>query len=243
MKKQKSQNIFDRQFVAERYHQKGGFAPLRKEKMLEVALDMLDALVPHRATLLELGAGTGHFTRKLIATGRFSKIVVTDGAPAMLTIAQQTLPTEPISLQFDQIDFTERWSERFAGRPFDAVTSTMAVHHAENKEQVFRQVCDVLKPNGVFVLGDHMAGGSALGNMLIDRERAFVILGRDDPIEPDQLAAQIRIDQEKSEREGNLCESVAQYQAYLSSSGFEEVDCVWQDYWMAVFVARKPMAP
>jgi hypothetical protein len=37
----------------------------------------------------------------------------------------------------------------------------------------------------------------------------------------------------------NLCETVAQYQRYLKKSGFEEVDGMWQYYWLAVYVAHK----
>ena len=47
------------------------------------------------------------------------------------------------------------------------------------------------------------------------------------------------VDAERGRKEGNLCESVAQYQCYLNQSGFEDVECIWRDYWLAVFVARK----
>jgi hypothetical protein len=52
----------------------------------------------------------------------------------------------------------------------------------------------------------------------------------------------IRGDEERQRVvEGNRCEPVAQYQNYLVTSGFEDMDCLWRDYWLAVFVARKPM--
>jgi SAM-dependent methyltransferase len=116
----------------------------------------------------------------------------------------------------------------------------MAIHHAADKQQLFRQVFAVLKPKGVFVFADHMAGTSACIQHLIDRERALVRLGRDHQEDPEQILKVIHRDEEWQRAEGNLCESVLQYQHYLAVSGFKDVDCLWRDYWLAVFVARKP---
>jgi tRNA (cmo5U34)-methyltransferase len=239
-KKAESRIIYDNRTVAERYHRRKGFAPLRKEKMLEVALDLLIALTPPQSTLLELGAGTGLFTQKIIASNHFRQVHVTDGAPAMLEIARQKLPNQDNSLQFDTIDFTTQWSQGFAVKGFDAVTSTMAIHHAPDKAQLFRQIFSVLKPGCVFVLGDHMAGASPIGQYLIARERALERLGREEGVKPAQIQENILLDDQKQEAEGNRCESVAQYQAYLSACGFKETECLWQDYWLAVLIARKP---
>ena len=38
---------------------------------------------------------------------------------------------------------------------------------------------------------------------------------------------------------GTVCVTVTQYQCYLEKSGFEDVECIWRDYWLAIFVARK----
>ncbi len=97
----------------------------------------------------------------------------------------------------------------------------------------------MLKPEGVFVFADHVAGASACTQHLIARERAWVWLGRDQE-DPEQVLEAIHLDEERQRLEGNLCESVAQYQHYLAASGFEDIDCLWRDYWLAVFVARKP---
>jgi 16S rRNA A1518/A1519 N6-dimethyltransferase RsmA/KsgA/DIM1 with predicted DNA glycosylase/AP lyase activity len=71
-------------FRAERYHQKKGFAPERKEKMLEVTLDILTTQTLPGSTILELGAGTGVFTEKLLNVKYFQEIYVVEGAKCML---------------------------------------------------------------------------------------------------------------------------------------------------------------
>ncbi len=119
---------------AERYHQQKGFAPGRKEKMLQVTLDLLTTLTSPQSTLLELGAGTGLFTHRLLQARHFREIYATDGANAMLAIARQTLEPEDTALHFVHLDFTTRWSDQFMETGFDAVTSSMAIHHAADKQ-------------------------------------------------------------------------------------------------------------
>jgi len=238
-KKPASLRIYGRRITAERYHRRGGFAADRKRKLLEVSLELLLALTEPGDTLLELGAGTGHFTQMILATKQLGKIDVTDGAPAMLQLAKDTLPNEDGQLRFDLLDFETAWVERYKYAAYDAVTSTMALHHAANKRRLFEQIHTVLKPGGVLVLGDHMAAGSELGQYLIDRERACVKLGREQAWDDESIRQQIQIDKDRKKIEGDRCEPVAHYLTYLADAGFAEVDCLWQDYWLAVFVARK----
>lgn len=90
------------------------------------------------------------------------------------------------------------------------------------------------------MFSDHMAGASACIEHLIARERALVKLGQEGRDRPERIVELIVRDEERQREEGNRCETVAQYQQYLVASGFEDVDCLWRDYWLAVFVARKP---
>lgn len=241
MPEPKSLAFYNDSTLAERYHQRRGFAPARTERMLEVALDLLITLTSSQSTVLELGAGTGLFTERLLKANHFREIYVTDGADAMLAIARQTLRSARTPLHFVQLDFTTSWSDRFAGIGFDAVTSSMAIHHAHDKLRLFQQVFSTLKPKGVLVFADHMAGASACIQHLIGRERALVKLGRDGEENPERVLELIDGDEQRQREEGNVCETVAQYQHHLAESGFEDVDCLWRDYWLAVFVARKPV--
>lgn len=241
MPEPKSITFYNDSTRAERYHRRKGSYPERTNRMHEVMLDLLVTLTSPQSTILELGAGTGLFTEKLLEANYFREICVTDGAAAMLAIAQQTLESEHTRLHFLQLDFATDWTGLFAGIGFDAITSSMALHHADDKQRLFQQVFSALKPNGVFILADHMAGVSACIQYLLARERALVRLGKDGKREPARVLELINGDEERGRVEGNVCETVAQYQCYLDQSGFEDVDCIWRDYWLAVFVARKPM--
>jgi len=236
----KSLQVYDRPEFAERFRRSGGFAPERKERMLEVTRELLLVLAPKQSRLLELGAGTGDFTRKIVASKRFDEIVVTDGAAAMLDVATERLAGAHPALRFEVVDFNGQWAGRYGMTCFDAVVSTLALHHTVEKRPLFRQVFEVLKPGGIFVLGDHMAAATRIGRYLIGRDRALERLKRPDVVATSLLKEVMELDRQRQFDEGNHCEPVSVYLATLVESGFEEVECLWQDFWMAVFVALKP---
>lgn len=225
---------------ARRYDSQTGFDPGRKQEMLGVTLRLLTDMAPAGARLLELGAGSGLFTRMLADSGHFSAIHATDGAKAMLDIARPRLDAAQTLVVFDALDFTqEDWGGTYQMEGFGAVTSSMALHHAANKRRLFRQVFDALAPGGAFVFADHMAGSSPLTSWLIGLERGRVKLRGKRPTLAD-LEAFIQADERKQEQQGNHCESVADFLRHLGEAGFSDVDCLWRCYWLAVFVARRP---
>lgn len=227
---------------ARRYDAQTGSDPGRKQEMLGVTLRLLRDMAPAGASLLELGAGSGLFTRMLADSGHFSIIHATEGAGAMLDIARPRLDATQTPVVFSALDFTqEDWGGAYQAAGFEAVTSSMALHHATNKRRLFRQVFDALAPGGAFVFADHMAGASPLTSRLIGLARGRVKLKEQSPNLAD-LEAFIRADERKQEQQGNRCESVAEYLRYLGEAGFSDVDCLWRSDWLAVFVARKPEA-
>ncbi|MBS4201794.1 class I SAM-dependent methyltransferase [Bacillus sp. FJAT-49732] len=225
------------------YNTKKGFDPKRKEEMLDVALSLLLDLTPKGTTILELGAGSGLFTKKLINTEHFNEILVTDGAEAMLDIARNELESDSTNLVFTTLDFTRKnWSEKYMENKVEAVTSSMALHHADDKRVLFKEIYNVLDDGGSFVFADHMAGSSPLVEKLIGNKRARIKLASsgEDINAEDKIENFIISDKAKQQSEGNKCESTTQYLNYLHEAGFVDVDCIWRDYWLAVFVAIKP---
>lgn len=225
------------------YHTKTGFDPKRKEEMLNVTIDLLNDLVPYESNILELGAGSGLFTKMMIDTNHFKSIFITDGAEKMLEIAKKHLPSQPTHLFFDHLNFTQPfWSKKYETTKIHAVTSSMALHHAKDKKHLFEEVYKVLDSNGIFVFADHIAGTSPLVDRLIELKRARIRLHSqgEDVNDSEKMNQFIINDKKKQEAEGNKCESVSNYLNYLQGAGFIDVDCIWRDYWLAVFVAKKP---
>jgi tRNA (cmo5U34)-methyltransferase len=133
---------------AKKYSTVKGFDPPRKARMLEAVVRSLVELTPKNAALLELGAGSGDLTYQLLETNHFN-IYATDGAEAMLELAKQDKRSG--SVRWGNLDFSDPGWVSSLGQQFDAVTSSMAIHHAESKLGVFINAHEALEDGGIFI--------------------------------------------------------------------------------------------
>jgi ubiquinone/menaquinone biosynthesis C-methylase UbiE len=120
----------------------GGEAELRQS-----AVDRL-ALEPG-ARVLELGCGTGSFTRLLLAAG--ARVTALDGSSRMLERAERRAPGakyERQDLRLLRLDGAER---------YDLVLFGFVLHEfeAEERRVLFEQARNVLAPNGRVAIVDH----------------------------------------------------------------------------------------
>jgi len=102
-----------------------------------------------RATrVLELGTGTGETALRVRAEHPGASLVGIDASEAMLARARERIPGADLRLQ--------RLEDELPVGPFDLVVSALAVHHLDGagKQALFSRVAGVLRPGGLFVLGD-----------------------------------------------------------------------------------------
>ena len=91
-------------------------------------------------TVLELGCGTGYFTRELARSG--ADVVAIDVSPELLEIAKANSSAANVQYQI-QNAYALSYSERV----FDSVVGSSVLHHLEIKEAL-RDIYRVLKPGG-----------------------------------------------------------------------------------------------
>lgn len=100
--------------------------------------------------VLELGAGTGNLTRKLVDAG--ATVWALDFSCAMLAIAMKKVP----EAQFGQADLQAEYPPRFE-RKYDRIMSTYTFHEIplEAKvELIDRLIDNYLAPGGSIIIGD-----------------------------------------------------------------------------------------
>ena len=151
---------------------------------LQEAVVAATAEVP-AARVLELGTGTGETALLVRALHPEAHWVGIDSSEAMLARARERLPDADLRLQ--------RLEDELPSGPFDLVVSALAVHHLDGpgKRDLFSRVAGVLRPGGVFVLGDVVVPAA----------------GQEGPIEIDWVM--------------DLPDSVDDQLAWLSAAGFE----------------------
>jgi tRNA (cmo5U34)-methyltransferase len=137
------------------------------------------------ARVLELGTGTGETALRAGAVQPEADWVGIDASDAMLGRARERLPGADLRLQ--------RLEDELPPGPFDLVVSALAVHHLDGpgKRALFSRVAGVLRPGGLFVLGDVVVPA----------------VGQEGPIEIDWVM--------------DLPDSVEDQLAWLRDAGFE----------------------
>lgn len=101
---------------------------------------MLSNHVRSGLSVLELGCGTGYFTRELARSG--ANIVAVDVSPELLEIAAANCPAENV-----RYELQNACALSYPGAVFDSVVGSSVLHHLEIKEALL-EIYRVLKPGG-----------------------------------------------------------------------------------------------
>ena len=108
---------------------------------------LLKQLPPHCADVLEIGCGTGAFSRLLAR--RSDRVLALDLSPQMIRIAKER------SEQYSNIDFqvADAMIWEFPSEQFDCVASIATLHHLPF-EETLSKMKEALKINGTLIILD-----------------------------------------------------------------------------------------
>lgn len=108
---------------------------------------LLNNLPSHYENALEIGCGTGEFTRLL--AGRAQSVAAIDISPQMLRLAQRQ------SANYSNIEYSLGDVMRLTlpSASYDCVVSIATLHHLP-LEQALLKMIDALKPNGTLIIHD-----------------------------------------------------------------------------------------
>jgi tRNA (cmo5U34)-methyltransferase len=180
--------------------------------------DVLLEHVPREARrVLDLGTGDGRLLALLQVDRPEMLGVGLDFSELMLGAARERFAADE-RIELVEHDLAERLPA--LGR-FDAVVSSMAIHHLEHerKRSLLGEVFGLLEPGGVFANFEHVASPT-------HRLHLAFFAAIDEPIE----------NEDPSDR---LLDVETQLQ-WLRELGFDDVDCYWKWLEMALLVGVKP---
>ena len=187
-------------------------------------------LIPTDAmSIAELGAGSGLFSIMLRAAFPEAHLTLIDFSEKMLELAKERLGDDS-RVTFTLTDYTIDPLPRNC----DAIVSSLSIHHLEDerKRTLLRSILEALKPGGLFVNADHIAGPNAeLEEVYQLRWLADVrALGATEQQISDSLYRQ------QEDRRS----PVAAQLAWMREAGFADVDCWYKYSSFAVMCGVRP---
>lgn len=186
----------------------------------------VDAVPTRAKVVLDLGAGTGMLAAMVARARPTAALTLVDGAPAMLDRARAVLGDRATYVVGDLRD-------PLPAGPWCAIVSALAIHHLDDpgKRALFARAHAALKPGGVFVNAEQVAGptpeiDAAYRAWHEDRARAA---GSDDA---EWAGAVDRMSHDR-------CATVEDQLGWLRAAGFAHADVRFADHRFAVLVASR----
>ncbi|MEV1288447.1 class I SAM-dependent methyltransferase [Micromonospora sp. NPDC049679] len=202
---------------------------------VEVAAPPLRAALAAGRTpeVLDLGAGTGLLSLLVAAAVPGARLTLLDAAPAMLAVAGGQLRARAVAHHTVVADL----ADPLPPGPYDAVVSALAIHHLDDggKRDLYRRAHGVLRPGGVFVNAEQVAGPTPE----LDRRYHEVWLAQVAALgsEPAEIeAARERMSFDRPAPVRAQC-------GWLREAGFADVDCFFKSWRFAVLGGHRSGGP
>jgi len=199
------------------------------DDMLATGVELLAALAPGSAHVLDLGGGTGALSAAVLGRLPEARVTVLDVDRAMLDEARRRLAPFGARVEFREGSFLGPLPAA------DAVVASLALHHVHDlvaKTDLYRAVHDALPPGGVFLnLDAAISEGPRLNALTFDRWAA--------------LMAEHGIDDAEARRRFVAWAGDDRYfpldleLAALRRAGFAEVECLWRRSGTAICCALR----
>ncbi len=219
--------------------------PLAQEQ-IGVMVSILESRTQPVESFLDLGCGDGILGAAILGEYPSSRGVLADFSEAMLEQAREQLKEYAGQLAFENVDYGDpAWVNRMQMYgPFDAIVSGYSIHHQPDarKREIYQEIFSLLKPGGWFVNIEHIAPAAQLVTDLFNShlvEEYYAIEQRNGGTRTREEMANVYLN--RTDKDANKLLSVDVQCAWLREIGYEEVECYFRIYELAVFAGRRPI--
>lgn len=226
--------------------------PLAQEQ-IGVMMSILKTREQPIENFLDLGCGDGILGAAILGEFPKSRGVLADFSEPMLEQAREGLKDYASQLMFENLDYGDKaWVNRMqvhgdalseSKGPFDAVVSGYSIHHQPDvrKREIYEEIFSLLNPNGWFINIEHVSSAAQLNVDLFEHHYTSARYA----IEKQNggIRTLHEIEQEyttRPDKAANLLVPVELQCEWLREIGYEEVDCYFRIFELAVFGGRKP---
>lgn len=195
---------------------------------------------PHPSKILDLGCGDGTLGRALLDEFPMVQMTFADFSEPMLDKLRDKIGTDK-GATIINIDFaTSSWTKGVEfQKPFDVIVSGFAIHHQPNerKRELYAEIFELLNKGGLFLNLDQVSSASPSISQIFDIffldhiNRFLIETGLNDMSKIEEAYYQ--------DKKENIPAPVEAQCQWLCDLGFQEVDCFFKTFELALFGGRK----
>ncbi len=210
---------------------------------LDVMAHIIHSWRPEPQRILDLGCGDGAVGRFLLNRFPAAQVIFADFSEPMLAAAKKQLAGQPQALVVKADFSSASWLAAVRDHgPFDVVVSGFAIHHQpdQRKKALYAEIFSLLENDGLFLNLEHVAPAGPAAERLFDEyfiDHLHRFHQRQHPTKRrDEIAHAFYHRPDKAE---NILAPVAEQCAWLRRSGFDDVDCFFKIFDLALFGGRR----
>lgn len=218
--------------------------PLAQEQ-IGVMMSILKSRTQPVENFLDLGCGDGILGAVVLGEYPSAHGVLADFSEPMLAQAREQLKDYAGQLAFENLDYGDpAWVNRMQMYGlFDAVVSGYSIHHQPDarKRAVYEEIFSLLKPVGWFINIEHVSSEAQINIDLFENHYSSVRHAMEKQNGGTRTFEEVRQEYAtRPDKAANILSPVELQCDWLREIGYEEVDCYFRIYELAVFGGRKP---
>jgi tRNA (cmo5U34)-methyltransferase len=230
--------------IVNRYLSYRAAIPMAQEQ-IGVMMSILKSRGQPVETFLDLGCGDGILGATLLGQYPAARGVFVDFSEPMLEQAREQLKDYTGQLAFENLDYGDPvWLKKVQTYgPFDAIVSGYSIHHQPDtrKRQIYEEIFSLVEPGGWFINIEHVSSASQLNIDLFENHyvsaRHAIEQSEGGSRTFEQLADEYK---NRPDKAANILAPTETQCDWLRQIGYEEVDCYFRIYELAVFGGRRP---
>ena len=236
--------VWKQSAVVNRYLSSRAAIPMVREQ-IGIMMSILKSRQEPVRNFMDLGCGDGILGATILNEYSSARGVLVDFSEPMLEQARGHLKPFSTQLFFENLDYGDpAWVSRMQPHtPFDAIVSSYSIHHQPDvrKREIYSEIYSLLEPGGWFINIEHIAAEAQLTIDLFNKHMIDHWYEQEKtkggPRTYDEIAEAFM---NRPDKAANILLSVNTQCDWLREIGYEEVDCYFRIYELAVFGGRKP---